>query len=331
MQQSQAWLEEGAQPTYPNLVRRAGELYLAEMSTLAADSPGSLHESAALLALTLGRAVQLGPDLTPHDVHFDPAVAAIVPQSDWDRFLNEWMLGFGSDSAPVIVLGTEAADTWREPQDLAWQAGLAVVFLSHGRLDVMRRLIEGSSWSAKVDWLVPRRPYTVHPYDLFPPGRGRSTWLGLAQVVCRETGTGATLLHRGGPSPSLGDLTYQIDRSAFPSKQWVGGRAPTSARLDWLRDEVIPTLCPTARVLLLCGGGGRWGAAWEQLDQPLMRAFLGLPPGALLDLTWDPSLKTELGHCERDGRLVVSSRALGGSMTGHYLERLRSLILPFVY
>lgn len=328
MQRDPAWSEEAAQARYPELARGAGEMFQAQIASLARDAAGRLREAASLLALTLDHAVNLGAELTPADVEFDATVVAAVDKADWGCFLNQWTLGFGSDRAPVLVMGTEAADTWDKPEDVAYHAGLSVATLCGGRLDVFRRLNRGSSWEATRDWTIPRRPYTIHPYDLFQHHRFGGTWLGLARVLSRDLDSASGLIQRGVPGPSLGDVSYQMDRSAYPSTQWVGGQAPTRVRVDWLREEVLPTLRPTARVLLLCGGKGRWGAGWESVDQPLMRAFLELPPGAPLDLKWDASSKTELGHLRLDGRLVVSSRALGGSMPRDYLDRLRSLILP---
>jgi len=323
--------EEVAIPTYPDIVRGAGECYHAQIAAVAAETTGPLGEAASVLAFTLDQALRLGSDLTAADVSLDQAVFADIDEADFDKFVDEWTLGLGADGAPAIVMGTEVADTWSEPQDVAYHTGLAVEALCWGRIDVMRRMMAGTSWVSKIDWSPRRRPFTVHPYDLFPPTHhGQHTWAVLARVVSPDATDWRDLVWRPGTSPSLGDLAYQIERSAYPSKQRLRGRPPNTPRVNWLVTEVIPTLRQSARVILLHGGGGRRGNGWETVDLPLIRAFLGLEPQASPKFTWEHVGKTDLGHDEVDGRLAVSSRALSSAISAAYVTRLRDLLQPYL-
>lgn len=319
------------QPHYPEIVRGAGERYRSAMTAVAASNAGTVAKAAGIVADVLDRALARGPELSPREVAFHQSVFADLQVREYDHFVHQWTTGLGSDVAPVLVVGTEVADTWTEPQDVAYHVGLAVEALCWGRLDVMKRMMEGTVWTKDLDWSIERRPFTVHPYDLFPPKRqGQHTWAVLARIVAPDPSNWRDLVWNRAAQPALGDLTYEIERSAFPSKRQMGGRQPTSDRMRWMADDVVPWLRKTAKVLLLHGGGGRWSQAWETVDVPLIQAFLGTASNPWPDFVWESIDMADLGHLETDGRLVVSSRGLSGAISGTYVARVRQLIGPYL-
>lgn len=282
----------------------------------------------ALRALleTTEAALRLGPDLTMADVKFNCQSLTGVPTKDRRLFLNEFQLGIGYDGAPVIVMGTEVADNCDVPEDLAWVCLLTTFILSDSPQAVVEGLSRPSSWWPKWERRglppSPWRPYHLQPNDLDQAqrGRGQRTWKVLAEVLTSNADRADADL-RQGADPGLGDLCYQIDRSALPALRASRGSAPTAARLDWLEREVIPALRQTARVLIVHGYGEKF-RDWLPGDKRLFEAFLG----RAVDIQGRTVAGEWLWHDAFAGRTVIYCHALSSAIPAPYLEEVRQLV-----
>ncbi len=324
--------------SHPEVALGAQRRYAACVAAIRDDTDRSAgaREAAAALTRTLETALTKGRATTTRDVEFGiDGLKALGGTSELALFVNQYQLGLGWDGAEIIAMGTEAADDPGDPEDVAWQSLQGVLILSGSPAELVRPLVtETKYWSKSIaNGLPPEpwRPIHVHPNDFEQIQRRaiNHTWCNLARVVAEEASSWRELLEVGA-SPGLGDLVYQIERSGRPAKRSRDGSPPTEARTDWLVDEVLPELRRTARVLLLHGFGQR--RAWERSDIRLVRAFLGLSPGALPAVEWteDTKIDERRGNYLWQGRVkdhtVVWTRALGWPWSPAYLEAARQAV-----
>jgi len=281
------------------------------------------------LDLTLSAAIAKGDAMNASDVHFDLHSLESVRPSERDVFLDEYSLGVGDEGAPILVMGTEAAEDILNPLDVAFHALYSTIVLTGSKPLVLERIAKGSPWERKFD----RRPFHIEPDDYIDvsrvprPGKkgvGVPTWVQLAKVASRsrERAVWQRLLCDGPPDEGLGRRMYQLERSASISLAASGGRPPSDERLGFLVDYAIPRLRESAQVLLMHGFGGRSPREWQRADQAIASAFLGT--GVTFD--WQPAYNTWIFHHGHSGRRVVCSRALNGPVAGPYLDLVTELV-----
>ena len=121
-----------------------------------------------------------------------------------------------------------------------------------------------------------------------------------------------------GQGPSLGDLCYQIEVSAYPSSLASGGRAAGGRRVEFL-GQFLPLL-QEARALVFHGGG----------DGPrtqLAGVFLGTD-----DVKWETyDVRREwLRQAVHGDRIVLHTYALNGRVRTSYLDMVRSRLTGFL-
>jgi len=319
---------------HPELAELAALHYIAHLKEVeAAKEPTApVRKPLRDLIETLEAAEQIGPQLDAADVKFtvssleEPELAA----EDLEAFLNEFQLGLGYDGAPVVAMGTETADDPGKPEDLAWGCLQTVLILSGSPQRVVEGLLKPSSWWP--DMVArglppdPWRPFHIHPNDLYQV-QERShphTWINLARLLLPAETSWEKLMSQSA-QPGLGDIVYQIDRSALPAKRSSRGKVPTQTRTDWLVQEVVPSLRQTAHTLLLHGFGN--GKVWDENAVDLVNAFLGYDPGTPTKVDWH-SVTSKRGDwlwCRVEGdHRVVWSRALGWSWRDEYRAPVRS-------
>lgn len=293
------------------------------------DGAGSLLRR---VAATIRVAREKEGDLQPADVLFGCHEVNQLIDQDPDRLREEWLLlatpfilGVGSLTAPVIVMGTEAAD--RADDALAFLgAGRSIIDLCGGRWDVLDRLsedVKDNSWRrlVKVGTALSLPPYHRDPVGAWchvEGGRPSSghTWRKVAAVVAGSAPD---------PLAALCQNAYQIERSVMSSLTAAAGVAPDVERRRFLCEAVLPTLRTHARVLILHGHAGYTedpgDDAWMWTNRGVTSAFLG---------SWRPPEPKDVdGHpywiFTEDGgpRMVVWCRALNGrTATTAYVRQL---------
>lgn len=321
---------------YPALAQSAALRYAAQLKEVETAEPptSSTRKPLRDLIETLEAAERLGPELDPADVTFRVSSLGqkTLAADELEPFLNEFQLGLGYDGAPIVAMGTETADDPEKPEDLAWGCLQTVLILSGSPQRVVEGLLRESSWWDEMEGHGlpndPWRPFHVHPNDLYQVQRHSHThtWINLARLLLPAETSWESLLSQGAV-PGLGDLVYQIERSALPAKRSSRGKVPTPTRTDWLVQEVIPTLRKTAQTLLLHGFGN--GKVWDENAVELINAFLGYNSGTPTKVDWR-SVTPKRGdwlwsRVEGDHR-VVWSRALGWSWREEYRSAVRAAL-----
>ena len=231
---------------YPALAQSAALRYAAQLKEVETAEPptSSTRKPLRDLIETLEAAERLGPELDPADVTFRVSSLGqkTLAADELEPFLNEFQLGLGYDGAPIVAMGTETADDPEKPEDLAWGCLQTVLILSGSPQRVVEGLLRESSWWDEMEGHGlpndPWRPFHVHPNDLYQVQRHSHThtWINLARLLLPAETSWESLLSQGAV-PGLGDLVYQIERSALPAKRSSRGKVPTPTRTDWLGQE----------------------------------------------------------------------------------------------
>jgi len=179
-----------------------------------------------LLIQSLGAALKLRDRVSATEIPFTRTLLETVPDDDWPLFLNEYGLGLGNPSGPIVVMGTEHAYNLAEfkgekersdaLESLALEScGSAILWLANAGIDLAQHLAANRWEACQIERRA--RPYQRHPWDVSRVPGGH-TWNILSQIVAPWSFNEGTL--------GLGDLTYQIERSAFPRN-----KIPTNFRL----------------------------------------------------------------------------------------------------
>ena len=332
-------------PVYPDIVRLSARMYREDLVSKQLSGTFQPPTDAGVDRLIpLLRRVEEGSQIDAAEVAFTVANVQHASQVETVALVNEWSLGWGRDDAKLLVMGTEEAYAIDRPTDVAqWHCGCAAGWASGGRREVIEtidpRLVDpgfGCPPTQAADW-DRRREFHVHANDYFRVHLpiwdedmnkcrrpGRSTWKLLSEVIAGR-GNWRPLLEVY--SGTLGDLCHQVEVSAYPARQSVGGMPPTAARLDFL-GTLVETFRKSARVLLFHGRpyepewGGREG---------LGARFLGLSASTPFEWTKD-SFVSEKGRVQtvwyntEGERTVILTRALNGSVQGRVLDRLHQLV-----
>jgi len=287
--------------------------YLEYQKTMGELGPLARSALDALIE-TIDTALQRRTQVRAGEIPFSKTSMSGLPEADWMRFLNDFTLGFGSDQAPVIVVGTEEAYEAGSENLAGWNCCCAVLWLCGSRQDVLAK-VAGREFASRPG--EGRRPYHLHANDYHHVelGRGRHTWECVAQVVAGDAAPRSLL--DGSGAQSLGDLCYQVEVSAYPAQSSIAGRSPTPDRYRFLR-KLIASLSPQARVLIFHGRAGdpRWG--WRRA---LGRVFLSADEDGAPGLRQAPETEDPLLYSEDDaGRTVLFTHALSGPIRTEYLE-----------
>lgn len=312
---------------HPDLAIAAARHYLAHLEVVEADSESEVTRRALRELLeTTAAAIRLGYKMVPGDLKFNLSSLQAVPLPDLSGFINRFQLGLGRDDARVVAMGTEVAGDPADARGLAYDCLQTALILTGSSDAVVEKLVAGSKrWDAfrasrpRTDaW----RPPHIYFNDLEQVQRkpGTHTWTGLARVMT-PIGMDPTAVLAVDAQPSLGDLAYLIERSAYPARKVIEGRQPEPERALWLEQEVIPTLRETAAVLIIYGYG-RSFKQWFPGDQRLFEAFLGGP----VQVHSEGVPGGSLWHDSADGRLVVYMDAPSGSVSHAYLDGVRRIV-----
>jgi hypothetical protein len=318
---------------YPQVTEWSLQRHLESLGERRSSVGAESQDAIDRLIKTIDAALDHPAELRPDEVGFGVTSLGKVPPHELPAFINQYTLGVGWDGAPVVVMGTEPAESPESAEDMAWHAVYSVLVATDSRPEVLDRIVDGSSWQAskKGGWnSIDKRPYHLQANDFIhvERGGGTPTWKVIAQVVAPESADGwRDLLETRLGAAGLGDYAYQIDRSALPAMTSNKGSPPTDIRVAFVA-EALQVLRRSARVLLLhgFGGRGRWQEWWAQ-DQRLIAAFveMGSPSNVKLDWRYVAG-RNSLGTLSHNGRKVIYSRALSNRVTPAYIEVVRSEI-----
>jgi hypothetical protein len=303
------------------MVREAARRYRWRVEDAAVEAAGEARRMLRRLARDLARgeldssAVQISDRLLDlrvwEEVTGNPALRALL--------LNQYCLGLGDVRAPVIVMGTEAADDLTKPLELAYQGILPLVLLAHERAEVADPLLQLGNWSRPAA----RWPVHLAPWDYFgTPSAGRNTWRLVSEVVSRRP-----YLDLIGPERQdlgLGTRAYQIECSAASARKARDGMPPSAERVAFLADAFLPAVASTARVLLMHGFGSPW-PIWKERSDQIAKSFLGFDPKMRWERRPDKSY-LEVRRTE-DGRALIWSRALNFDVPGELIDEIRETVL----
>ena len=301
-------------PAHPEIVELAAATYLQQLESVAAEaSPtGKLGIAARHLIQTHRAALHKRQRLLAAEVEFTRDDLSGMEEWQLLALLDQHALGLGHDDAPVIFMGTEEAYDPEGEGDLALACSLSVLWLCGSRPDVLARIDPTVYVKERTP---PPRQYHLHPNDFYRAdrSRGRGTWPTLARLLRPDRPQ--TLLEppkAGNQDSSLGDLCYQIDVSAYPSKQALSGRKPNERRVQFLCRLVAAF--DTASALIFHGG---------PLDEARVRiasSFLNRP----VKWTDNPVKREWFAWDATSGRAVMHTYALNGAVRYSYLDLVRT-------
>jgi hypothetical protein len=300
---------------YPDLVRRSAELYASDLRANKVEMSPAGRQACDKLLKTLDDALVKEKNL--RELEF--AARSLDGITDKDRilFVNQYVLGTGWDGAPLIVMGTEAAEDYSKTnaEDLAFHCLYVVLQLAGGGMEILQQMARASTWASSVsDWSTPRRRYDFEPNDLLNLDMSKQrTWRIVAEVAAGslDPARWRQLVDGAQDQIGLGALTYQIERSAHSALKATHGNPPSDARVRFLVDEVVPHLKRSSAILVLHGFGGARSKQWWPQDQRLIQGFLD--HGEPIAWKWDVKVDGQsLEFKELNGRRVIYSRALSG-------------------
>jgi hypothetical protein len=312
--------------THPNLVRVAGAGYLQQLEAdLAASDPQVLMRTrVALEALisSVKSALEAGPDLTPSDVPFTWDLMAKVPAGDAQYFMNQYQLGWGSDGAGLIAVGTEqnfSPDADQGLGALTLDCANQIIWLIRSKPELMVRFGHGPEWDLQFtpDAASQRGPYHVYTSS-YHSSRPSGTW----QYIGRHLLGGGDLDWRA----KLGAGCYQIELKADPAPRAHLGGVIHTGRLRFL-GHALRVLSDTATVTLFHGVGTHDSA------RQLAPAFLGverLPAPTEEDhIAGRDGRNRPYTVYQANHRRVILTWALNGlaiNRDEEYLTRIRDLV-----
>jgi hypothetical protein len=305
-------------PRHPEIVDRSlGEyrnylLWVREKPHLSDPAQTAIDN----LVVTIDAAATKKSEFLPTDVTFSYRDLLPLAEAEGELFANQFSLGCGDDGASTIFMGTEEAYEVADGSLAFWNCCGAVLWACGSKLDVMTQIDE-----RQIASLPPtdreRRAFHIHMNDFYSVQhtRGRDTWEVLAWLLDPAHDSWALLENRG-RGPSLGDLCYQIEVSAWPSKTATAGRPPSRDRLAFL-EYVLQEMRRTATRLVFHGRPHE--PHWGDRDH-LAGIFLGLVRG-------DEAIFTEVAaggrtflEARRGDHAVLMTRALSGMVSNEYLD-----------
>lgn len=270
------------------------------------------------LIQSLQVAIEKRDRLSADEMTFRHELLASLPPHQREPLINQYSLGLGSDRSRVIFIGTEHAYNLDNVVPFALEAcGLSILRLCGGKAEVVSR-IAGEPWPHKAQ-------FHIHPnvlYRVQETTRGQHTWKVLASIMEQVVGVSRYEL-LGGVNPGLGGITYQIELSAYPSKQSTRGRPPTEQRVAFLA-QLLAAFRATSRVIIF--HGKMWVEPWEAIRKDLSRSFLGILPDEELDFSFEDVGRDCIQYITVDNRRVLFTRALNSSVSIEYRESVAHLI-----
>jgi hypothetical protein len=292
----------------------AVERYVSQLRTVAANANNDprLRAAAQHLIETHHVALRRREQLTASDVTFSSSDLSGLEESQLLALLDQHVLGLGRDDAPLICMGTEEAYDAAQPEDLALACAMSVLWLCGSRPDVLNRIDERIFSKDRVP---PPREYHLHPNDFYrlDLGRGRGTWKTVARLVQPNDPHSLLLPSHGADHRlSLGDVCYQIEVSAYPSKFAAGGKKPNATRADFLCELVAGF--DTASALIFHGG------AADQVRSRIASSFLDRQ----VRWTINPTPREWFAWDGENGRAVMHTYALNGPVRYRYLDLVRA-------
>jgi hypothetical protein len=315
---------------HPEIVRQAGQAHCRELlRALETDQLSSAGRVAGeRLIASIDAALGREAAVEANDLPFSWRDMDDVLPRDLEHLIDQHYYGVGNDGAEVIFMGTEEGygtvtpddrDRWlRTLRGLGFgSCGFCLVWLTDSSPVVLECLAGPELFDPHSPWAWHAAgPYQRHPYDYHAWRRGNGTWRVLAKLMSLvRGGIGDVDLagpaDPGVPRPRLGDITFQIDRSAKPSPTARGGSAPSKARLRFL-EELLTACRPTARVLVIHGAayGSTETEKWAAANQRLADAFLG---GAIYEWAEIPATpRARILMAASAGHAVFRTRALNG-------------------
>jgi len=299
-------------PVHPEVVERAARGYIGHLHQVETETreDGRLGRAARHLIQTIEGAILHRGELQASDVEF--TASDLLGIDGWQALalIDQHALGLGRDDASVIFMGTEEAYDVVDGRDLAITACLSVLWLCGSRpevLDAIDSRVRSNARSSNP------RAYHLHPNDYYRVDLSprRSTWECIARILRPDRFRSLLVPPTGNNGEeSLGDLAYQIDVSAFPSKVASGGRSPNVARIEFLAE--LAAAFTTASALVFHGG-----PSGEERNA-IASSFLGRP----VRWTSQDAKREWLAWDTKDGRSVMHTYALSGRVRNEYLDKV---------
>jgi hypothetical protein len=264
---------------HPEIVDLSAQRYVDYLGRLIGRPTLSSAAQGAIRALqqSLAAGLELRESLGPADIPFTANLLRDVDDETLTRLVNQWTLGWGSDDAKVLVMGTEEAYALG-PSLAFWNCCCSILWLCGSNPQVLQR-IDPSYLMKGVQprESVARRAYHIFSTDYEIVAENR-TWGLLAAILARGTETRRQLLKPG--NGDLGLRAYQVEVSAHPSTVTERGVTPTPPRHEFL-ESLVESMSSSAKVLVFHGKPGN--PEWGRRDE-LARQFLGMEPAADLGL-----------------------------------------------
>jgi len=183
--------KEPTEPAYPDLVLMSAQNYADALREDRHRFSDVGRAACDRLVMTIEAGIERRAELRPGDMAFNARSLDGITAEDRVKFVNQFVLGTGWDGAPILVMGTEAAEDYKagNAEELAFHCLYVVLQLAGGSIAILQAMAAGSTWGTKVaDWTLPRRRYDFEPNDLLQLNMGRPrTWRILAEVASGST------------------------------------------------------------------------------------------------------------------------------------------------
>jgi len=308
---------------YQNIVELSARKYIEQLGKKKQEKLFSNHDAISALINSYQSALEKKLRLSENEFQFSQKMLRAIPVSDREYLINQYSLGLGASDAPVIFVGTEHAYNLTDTIPLALEAiGSTALWLSDGHTDLTSKLL-GSPWQYPV-------PFHIHPnalYRVHQTTRGQHTWKVLSSIMAPVLNIADYRQLLNDYSPGLGTVTYQIEMSAYPSKQTVGGKPPTNERIEFLANFLV-AMRETAKVLVFHGKPG--DKLWNEKRNTLSRKFLSFSANDKLEFTTLKLGKSSIRFLRNGKQLVIYTKALNGAVSNAYRENVSNLIREYV-
>jgi len=257
--------------SHRQIVHLSAIKYIQQLQSVDIDSSRNLQAVIENLIQSVVMALEKQDSFSAADMPFNGNMVSELTEAEREPLVNQYALGLGRANAPVVFIGTEHAYDLKRILPLNLEGiGLTLQWLCDGKEDVIEK-IGAISWPHPVPFhIYPNLQYRVDQ------SRGQHTWIVISSILSRvyELPEYKELLT--GYQPGLGDYAYQVEMSAFPSKQAHRGKMPSPERLEFLGD-LLAAMRSSARVVVFHGKPNH--RQWNEMRSPLIRRFLDMSAG----------------------------------------------------
>ncbi len=209
---------------HPRLARDSALLYLEQLRKREAHVGTALtaptRQALESLITSIEAGLRAGAALSKVKAQFSWGLMAAVPREDAPIFIGQSQLGWGSDRARLIAVGSEQNYSLTDALGLGaitLDCASQIIWLCNSNPEVMAELGEGPAWQSK---FTATAQADLGPYHVYTSRYHKSSARGTWQHLGRQILGGESDWQR-----VLGDGCYQVELKGDPARRAdQGGR-----------------------------------------------------------------------------------------------------------